>query len=298
MRLRSLSHPEAMRMEIESEDVTGKELMAYRAIKHAIGRVNLWGSEVEGRVLLQYRCTEALASGSAFDHLNSAVGEWESPLFCGMLLIRQAEFLNGCGVDEHGAGVERIDLNRDRFAIHVEPRGDHDGRTLLPEGWVSDGSAEIGAARVGGQHFGYADDPFFVVQSQHPVVKCRVAQGSVRNGEGSALYVRLEVCNQKLDIPKRDATQLDILCGCDGVAGIRLAIGTQRRLQGKAQLCCCRFVQHGGFVPGIDEHLEVRSARDADIHAWKPRALEHRSGGQDRLLCGCKIGVRPNESDT
>src|ERR1700722_6651494 len=116
--------------------------MAYCPVEHAIRLMNFGRCKIDSHIFLQFLHAKALNRSCSFNHLDSPVCKWEQALFPGILLLRQSELLNRCGVDEHCAGVKRVDLHGDFFSIQLEPAGDNDGRSLLSEGWSGDGSAE------------------------------------------------------------------------------------------------------------------------------------------------------------
>src|ERR1700734_4030015 len=105
------SHPEAMCMKVESQYMPGKQFMAHSAVEHAIRLMNLRRCKIDRHISLQFLGAKTLSQSCPLNHLDSPISKREKALLGGILLLRQSDLLNGCGVDKHCARVKRVNLH-------------------------------------------------------------------------------------------------------------------------------------------------------------------------------------------
>src|ERR1700733_9797906 len=121
-------------VEIESEDGVAEKFEADGGVEEAVGLVDGFGGEVNlGAFFGERDVLEAFFAGVGNAHGCAAVGEREHAGVGGRVGAVEAESIDGRGVDEHRAGVHRIELSGDTLGVDGETVGDDDGRPVLAE---------------------------------------------------------------------------------------------------------------------------------------------------------------------
>ena len=133
-------------VEIEGEDGVAEEFEADGGVEEAVGFVDGFGGEVDlGAFFGEGEALEAFFAGVGDAHASAAVGEREHAGVGGCVGAVEVELVDGCGVDEHRAGIHRVELRADFFAVNCKTVGDDDGRPFVAESDEGECVAPAGA---------------------------------------------------------------------------------------------------------------------------------------------------------